>query len=416
MRNVLIAFDKFKDALTAVEACQTAAVALHDVQPDWQVSVAPIADGGDGFCHTLTSVAEGQFFHTSVHGPQGAETTATFGMVDTGDIDPAARLLLDFSPNAKRLAIIEFAQSSGIALVPPEERSPWTSTSYGLGQTIQAALEQGADSLLIGLGGSATHDLALGALQALGFTFFTRHGEPIDSYPTPDKWDEIGIIEPPDDLPKVELRIACDVENPLLGESGAASVFGPQKGLQPGDLGLLESETARIAIILCHACDAGIQTMDTPGAGAAGGAAFGLMNALDGRLVPGAELVFAWAGLGDKLAAADLVITGEGRFDASSLQGKGPGELAIKVLKQKKELRILAGSVGEIENEAIAKATLAITPPGTSLSEAIPATAKNLKRCIAQLFSERSAATSSILHESSTAPLRSSGSSSKRKL
>lgn len=386
MKTALIAFDKFKDALTAHEVCQAAAETLASLQPDWTINTSPLADGGDGFCDTLTRLCHGNFHSSPVTGPLGQPATATYGIVETTKITPAAKAQLQLPSSAKKLAILEFAQSSGIALVPQEKRSPWKTTSFGLGQSIAHAQSQGADSILIGLGGSATNDLALGALQALGYQLLRADGTPFAHTPTPETWKEIATIEPPPTSFPLPVRIACDVENPLLGDNGATAVFGPQKGLQPSDFQALESAISRLAKQLCQATGSEIQTMDTPGAGAAGGAAFGLMLGLAGTLVPGAELVFAWSDLHPKLAAADLVITGEGRFDASSLQGKGPGALAKATLSQGKELLVLAGSLGPLPEPDLAQHAHAISPPDLPLAQALAKTEANLRAAIQSQF------------------------------
>ncbi|MDQ8183357.1 glycerate kinase [Pelagicoccus sp. SDUM812005] len=387
MKNALIAFDKFKDALTAHQACEAAASALAQAQPSWQIATSPLADGGDGFCDTLTRLCDGEFLDCQVRGPLGQTTTARYGLVETARISAAAAQRLALPDSLQTLAIVEFAQSSGIALVPQEQRSPWTTTSYGLGQTIAHAQERGAQAILVGLGGSATNDLALGALQALGYRFLDSQGQDIDTCAAPETWQQIARIQAPDARFDLPLRIACDVENPLLGENGATAVFGPQKGLKPEDFPTLEAEMKRLAALLCHATDADLSTMATPGSGAAGGAAFGLMLGLGGQLVQGAELVFDWSDLHSKLDAADLVITGEGRFDASSLQGKGPGSLATLCLDRNKELLVLAGSLGTLPNSELASKARAITPPGTPLPQAIAETESNIRAAIAQELS-----------------------------
>lgn len=387
MKNALVAFDKFKDALTALQACQCAAQALAAAQPNWKIALSPLADGGDGFCDTLTRLCQGRFYESTVSSPLGQPTRAAYGLVETASISPSAATLLQLPARCETLAIVEFAQSSGIALVPAAQRSPWTTTSYGLGQCIAHAQQQGAEAILIGLGGSATNDLALGSLQALGYQFLDANRNPIADAVTPEKWKAIASIQPLDTAFPLPVRIACDVENPLLGPNGATAIFGPQKGLLPADYSKLESEMKRLATSLCLALETEIQTMDTPGAGAAGGAAFGLMTGLGGKLVPGAELVFEWSSLHHKLADADLVITGEGRFDASSLQGKGPGALAKLCIHQGKDLLVLAGSVGALPEPAIAALAHAISPPNLSLPEALAATESNLRRAIEVRFS-----------------------------
>jgi len=388
MKTALIAFDKFKDALSAHEVCQAAARTLSEIQPDWTITTSPLADGGDGFCDTLTRICGGSFHSCLVTGPLGAKTKANYGIIETEKISAAARGQLDLPPDVEKLAILEFAQSSGIALVPQEKRSPWTTTSYGLGQTITHAEQQGAEAILVGLGGSATNDLALGALQSIGYRLFRPDNSELLALPTPENWHEIDRIEAPENAFPLTLRIACDVENPLLGPNGATAVFGPQKGLRPEDYDSLESELQRVATLLCQAANAKIQSMDTSGSGAAGGAAFGLSLGLGGQLVPGAELVFAWSNLHPKLAAADLVITGEGRFDTSSLQGKGPGSLAKQALDQGKRLIVLAGSLGELPDSEISRSAIAISPPNLPLCEALAATETNLCAAIRSQLSQ----------------------------
>ncbi len=387
MKNALIAFDKFKDALSAHQACQAAASALAAVQPDWNIATSPLADGGDGFCDTLTRLCDGSFRECLVTGPLGEKTTARYGLVDTQKISRPAAARLGIAKGLKTLAIIEFAQSSGIALVPSERRSPWTTTSYGLGQTLAHAREHGAEAILIGLGGSATNDLALGALQASGYTFWDSENRIVETAVTPENWKTITRIQAPDARDPLPLRIACDVENPLLGENGATAIFGPQKGLKPEDFETLEAEMKRLATLLCEATATDLSSMTCPGSGAAGGAAFGLMIGLGGRLVQGAELVFDWSDLHSKLSTADIVITGEGRFDASSLQGKGPGSLATLCLAQNKELLILAGSLGTLPDPTLASKARAISPPGMPLAQALAETEQNIRATVTSEFS-----------------------------
>ncbi|MBC2606801.1 glycerate kinase family protein [Pelagicoccus albus] len=387
-KNVLLAFDKFKDALTAHEVCLAASQALQAAKPDWQISTSPLADGGDGFCDTLTQFCEGEFRQTNVTGPLGQATRARYGLVATDKISAAAAEKLDLPSSVGTLAILEFAQSSGIALVPQKDRSPWTTTSFGFGQTIAHAISEGAEAILIGLGGSATNDLAVGALQALGFRLLDKDGEELKRLPTPRNWQAISKIQAPEINASIPIRIACDVENPLLGPMGATQIFGPQKGLEPEDFNSLEAEMKRVATLLCESTQADSALFDEPGAGAAGGAAFGLMLGLGGKIVPGAELVFCWSNLYQKLEKADLVITGEGRFDASSLQGKGPGSLAKQCLDLGKDLIVLAGSLGDLNDDRLKDCSHAITPPGTPLAQALSETKANLQRTIRDLLSD----------------------------
>jgi len=385
--RVLAAFDKFKDALSAADACEAAREALGACQPEWTVETAPLADGGDGFCDTLVRSAAGRLEIHRVPGPLRAPAEAAIGLIDVDGLPEAARDLLDL-PEARRVAIVEMAQGSGIALVPPNQRNPWKATSAGLGQMLRFAKEAGADAAIVGLGGSATHDLALGALWSLGFAFLDDTDARLGAPPAPELWERIRRIQPPPTPLGLTLRLACDVDNPLLGPNGAAAVFGPQKGLKPEGYPRLETQTGRLAKLLAEATGCSPSLAETPGAGAAGGAAFGLMAGLGARLVSGFDLVAAWIGLSEKLARADIVLTGEGRFDASSLQGKGPGAIARQALEQGKRLYVFTGSLDEpallapLPRDCLRE----ISPPALPLEQALRKTRQNLARAVAAAF------------------------------
>jgi glycerate 2-kinase len=357
--RVLVAFDKFKDSLAATEACRIGVEALRAAHPDWTFDSAPLADGGDGFASILTAAAGGELISAPVIGPLGKPRNATFGLVRWAQVPDAARvrLALPSLRETDTVAIVEMAAASGLALVPPGQRDPWRTTSYGTGQLLAAATKRGARALLLGVGGSATHDLGLGALGALGLRFLDTHGSPIFP-PTTSAWEHIARLAGHVPAAFPPLRIACDVANPLLGTAGAAATYAPQKGLAPADLPRLESATARMAALLSAHCGQPPALASAPGAGAAGGIAFGLMTSAGAQLVPGWSLVHDWLDLDRRIAAADLVITGEGRFDATSLSGKGPGALALAAASSGKRVFILAGSLGELPAGAL--------PPGVT--------------------------------------------------
>lgn len=371
--RVLLAFDKFKDSLSAPEACNFAAAALREKHRDWQLDLCPLADGGEGFCSILTHAAGGRMIGSTVHDPLGDKVAAQLGIVQLARIPAAARALLGLPDSASgpqaTMAVIEMASASGLALLEAHERDPWQTSTYGTGELMRTATELGVSAILLGVGGSATSDLGLGALSALGFDFNTSQGERIAD-PVPARWREInrigGAITPP--VPPV--RIACDVTNPLLGPRGAAATYGPQKGLKPADLPRLDHESARLAMLLCDRCGRPDSLADAPGAGAAGGISFGLMAATDAKLLPGFDLVSAWLDLEPRLAAADLVITGEGRFDDTSLQGKGPGAVAARALALGKPVHVFAGSA-TVANPPERLTLHSITPPGTPLEQAL---------------------------------------------
>ncbi|MFT3830458.1 MAG: glycerate kinase [Opitutaceae bacterium] len=370
--RVLLAFDKFKDSLTAPAACAIAAEILRAAHADWQLDLAPLADGGDGFASILTAAVGGEMVPVRIVGPLGEPRTASYGIVPFGRIPAAARarLALPALRETDTVALVEMAAASGLALVPPAERNPWRTSSYGTGQLLAAAAKRGARAILLGVGGSATHDLGLGALGALGLRFLDERSAAIFP-PTTSAWEHIARFA--GHVPAVfpPLRVACDVTNPLLGPTGAAATYAPQKGLAPADLPALEKATVRMAMLLSTHCGQPLSLAHLPGAGAAGGVAFGLMIAARAQLVPGWSLVHDWLDLGRRIDAADLILTGEGRFDTSSLSGKGPGALVAAAAG--KRVFILAGSLGDLPPTALPLLAQAhaITPPGLPLAAAL---------------------------------------------
>ncbi|MBI3886670.1 MAG: glycerate kinase [Opitutae bacterium] len=375
--RVLIAFDKFKDALGARAACETAAAALRAKHPGWELDLCPLTDGGDGFCETLTADAGGDYREHRVAGPRGESVAARTGRVNVSQLRPAVRARLGLEGEG-RLGVVELASASGLALLPPALRDPWHTATGGTGESLRAAAA-GAEAILLGVGGSATNDLGLGALAALGLKFFDANGAAI-AVPTPATWDRIVRIGGRVELPP--LFIACDVNNPLLGPRGATATFGPQKGLPSDDLARLDAAMARMATMLCEACGKPLALADSPGAGAAGGIAFGLTVTCGAKLVPGFDLVSDWLDLPARLAAADLVLTGEGRFDATSLAGKGPGSLVREARRLGKPAFVFAGSLGVPADASFH----AVTPPELALAEAMPRTAELLGAALRRVF------------------------------
>jgi len=380
--RLLIAFDKFKDSLTALQACEIAARALRARHPDWELDLCPLADGGDGFVEILTRAAGGRRENFPVTGPRGGQVEAPIGLVPAANIPPAARALLGLRAPEGTVAVVEMASASGLALLAPEDRDPWQATSYGTGQLIRLAAELHASLILLGVGGSATHDLGLGALAALGLEFRSADGRRL-RLPVPALWPELARIEGGVFSALPPIRIACDVSNPLLGSNGAAAVFGRQKGLKPGDADRLEAESARVAAQLCAHSGQPVALAATPGGGAAGGIAFGLMAAARARLLPGFALVTAWLDLEARIAAAAAVITGEGRFDESSLGGKGPGAIAARARALGKPVHIFAGQVQGRVDGAFHHA---ITPDGIPLGQALREARSYLAAAVERAF------------------------------
>lgn len=385
--RVLVAFDKFKGALSASRACDAAAAGLRRLHPTWHLDLCPLTDGGEGFTEILTTAARGRQVAIRATGARGGLVEAGFGLVESSRIPPAVRPGLDLPSSLPPgpIAVVEMAAASGLEHLAPAMRDPWQTTSHGTGQLIRAAAESGAAAILLGVGGSATIDLGLGALSALGMEFRSAAGG-ILRPPYPARWADIAGIEgglfpsiPP-------IAIACDVTNPVLGPNGAAAVYGPQKGLQADDLARFEATLQRMVVMLCRHCGRPTDLADTPGAGAAGGVPFGLMTAARARLVPGFGLVSAWLDLESRIAAADVVLTGEGRFDRSSLSGKGPGAVAAAARRAGRPVHLFAGAIEGDRPDDPDLQVHAITPAEYPLDRALREAAGRLMHCVREAF------------------------------
>jgi len=384
--RVLAAFDKFKDSISAPQACEIAAGAIASVGRGWEADACPLADGGEGFADILTRAAGGSESRVAVTGPRGDPVTAGFGLISLARIPVGARARL--GPVAggpgSSIAVVEMAAASGLVLLAPWVRDPLRASSIGTGQVIRAAARSGARAILLGVGGSATHDLGLGALGALGIEFLDEAGGRIDS-PVPADWSRIRSLEGRIAVAIPPILIACDVENPLLGPDGALAVYGPQKGLMPADAPRLEAESARMAALVCRHFGRPESLAAERGAGAAGGIAFGLMAGAGARLLAGFDLVASWIDLDARLAAADIIVTGEGRFDDSSLSGKGPGTVVRRALELRKPVHVFAGQVS-LGRQVPGLFTHSITPPGMALPEALAKTPDLLSAAVRRVF------------------------------
>ena len=380
--RILLAFDKFKDAIGAEEACQVAGQALRRQKANLKIDPCPLTDGGEGFARLLTRAAGGDLFFNQVEGACGRPVKGEFGLVPFHRLLPGARKRLDLPDQRKGiLGLVDMASASGLARIPEKERNPWKTTSRGTGELCFAAAQRGADLLLLGIGGSGTSDLGLGCLQALGLCAWDGEGRKISNL-CPEQWKNVVVLEgtlPPGFPP---IRVACDVANPLWGPRGMVRVYGPQKGLPAEDLAPFEKEAELMAGKLLEKTGKSKKLMETPGAGAAGGIGFGLMVWAGAEMVPGADLVLEWLDLPARIQAADVVLTGEGRFDRSSLEGKGPAAVIRLALAAGKRVHAFVGSV---EKGLVLPSGLflhEITPEGMPLAEALGRTGELLERAI----------------------------------
>lgn len=352
--RILLASDKFKGSLAAPAVADALRTGLAEVFPGAEFDACPIADGGEGTTEAMVGALGGEWAEATVPDAQGRPRVARFGLVP-----------------AERRAILEMSAASGLALVADLPLDPARASTIGTGELLLAARRHGAEKVVLGIGGSATNDGGLGLALALGHRF-ERRGEPfVPTLATLPEADCLHLAP----APFAELLVACDVDNPLLGPRGATRIYGPQKGVR--DFAWFEARLAHLADLAATA--RGTDPRDTPGAGAAGGLGFGLLAFAGGRLTPGFELVAAQVGLAARVARADLVVTGEGRLDEQSLQGKGPVGVARLARQHGKPVLGVAGAVADsAELRAQFDLLLGIKPAAMPLAEAMARTAELL--------------------------------------
>ena len=305
--RVLVAPDKFRGTLTAEQASRAIASGWRRVRPGDEISLVPMADGGEGTLEALVEGLGGRLVDGRVCGPLGDPLSAPLGLVET---------------STGTTVIVEMARASGLALIGEDRRDPRRTTTRGTGELIRLGLEHRPAQVIVCIGGSATNDGGVGMAQALSGRFLDAAGGELK--PGGAALLELDRIDlrPLHDLvgSRVSFVVASDVDNPLCGPRGASAVYAPQKGANPDDVLLLDGALRHLAAVAAR--DIGIDRKDDPGAGAAGGLGFGLMAFLGARVRPGVEVVMDAVGLHGRLAEADLVVTGEGTFDRQSLFGK----------------------------------------------------------------------------------------------
>lgn len=306
--RILVAPDKFRGTLTARQAAEAFATGWRRTRPGDELDLVPMADGGEGTMDTLVDALGGERVRVRVPGPLGDPVDAAYGMV------PGV---------AGGTGVIEMSAASGLSRLAEGRRDPMRTTTAGTGALIRAAIGSGARDLLVCLGGSATNDGGTGMASALGYRFLDAEGALLEpgggALVSLARIDTVGVIP---ELSGVRVVGACDVDNPLTGPTGASATFGPQKGASADEVAVLDHALGHLAAVVHR--DLGVAWKDEPGAGAAGGLGFGLLSFCGARLRPGVDVVMDAVGLHDRIRRADLVITGEGSFDAQSLHGKTP--------------------------------------------------------------------------------------------
>jgi glycerate kinase len=367
--TVLVAPDSFKGSLTSVEVARALAAGWTRARPDDRLVLAPLADGGEGTLVAIEAAGGWTWQEAAAHDPLGRPLVARWLRSTDGT-----------------RAVVELAAASGLSRLAATERDPASASTHGTGEVIRAALDAGVRRIDLGVGGSATTDGGRGILAALGLRsgLGVRSGLGLRSIAEPVAVIDLEGLDPR--LGDVSLRIACDVTNPLLGPRGAAAVYGPQKGASPAQVEELDAALGRWADALESAT--GRRERDTPGAGAAGGATFALACLRDRfagfEIVPGVDLVMDAAGFAAKLAAADLVLTGEGRIDGQTAFGKTALGVARRAAAAGVPCVAVGGGVepdGIAALAAVGAVAVPVAEAPQSVEEAIAAGATPLERC-----------------------------------
>ena len=324
--KIVIAPDSFKESLSAWEAASEIEAGLREIFPYADYLKVPVADGGEGTVEAMIAATGGRRIALAATGPLGAPVEAFYGL--TGGAEP--------------IAVIEMAAASGLALVAPQARDPLITTSRGTGELIRAALDAGARRFILGVGGSATNDGGAGMLQALGVSLLDGDGAQIAAGGAAlASLLRIDVSDLDARIADCVFEVACDVSNPLVGPQGASAIFGPQKGATPEVVAELDANLRHYAAIVAR--DVGQDVAAVPGAGAGGGIAAAMLAFLGGRLRPGSEIVADAVGLDAVVRDADLVITGEGRIDSQSVNGKTPVGVARVAKRHAKPVIAIGG-------------------------------------------------------------------------
>lgn len=369
--KVLVAVDSFKGSLGSREAGEIIKEGILDAIKDAEVTVSPIADGGEGTVEALVDGLNGEYIDVEVKGPLNDKVIARYGVI-------------------KDVVVIEMASSSGLTLVPEEKRNPLNTTTYGLGDMIKDALDRGYNNFIIGLGGSSTSDIGLGMLSSLGFKFLDENKKEVGIFGR-----DLKNIKYIDDtsvdkrLFDSKFKIACDVDNPLYGENGAAAIYGPQKGADKETIKTLDEYAINFSKVVSKKYK--IDYENISGVGAAGGLGYAFMSFLNGELSPGIDIIIDFLKLDEKMKKVDLAITGEGEINYQTMMGKAPSGVAEVAKKYDIPVIGIAGALGkdvELINDKGIDAFFSITPKPISLEKAMDRefAKENLKRTISQIM------------------------------
>ncbi len=328
MKKIVIAPDSFKGTMSSIEVCNLVEAGIKNVRQDLEIVKVPIADGGEGTVDSFLTAAGGSKVKVKVKDPLFREIDSFYGIL----------------PDQKT-AVIEMAAASGLPLVE-NEKDPCLTSTYGTGQLMIDAMNRGCNKLIIGIGGSATNDGGIGMAAALGVNFLNCQGESISlNGKGLESLARIDLSNKDKRVDNCEILVACDVNNPLYGQNGAAYVFAPQKGADEAMVRYLDQNLRHYAEILQR--DLGIVAQDIPGSGAAGGLGAGLEAFTPAKLKPGIEIILDCVGFDQLISDAALIITGEGKIDGQSLRGKVPVGIGARAKQYHIPVIAIVGDIGD---------------------------------------------------------------------
>ncbi|MDQ3323337.1 MAG: glycerate kinase [Acidobacteriota bacterium] len=369
MLKVVIAPSGFKESLSAEEAARIIARGVRNILPDAEITEVPLGDGGEGFTRTMMSATGGKIHKVPATGPTGKPIESHFGIFTDDD--------------GKKVAVLEMAAAAGLSLVPKDQRNPFETTTYGVGELIKAALDAGVDKILVGNGDSGTNDGGAGAAQALGVKLLKENGDDIERSGTGLKeLAKVDLSGRDERLDKVQIDVACNIKNILCGEKGVARVFGPQKGATDEQVEEMSDTLDNYAEIIKR--DTGKDVAEMPGGGASGGLGAGLHALLGAELHSRFDIVFKYFKLDEALENADLVITAEGGLNFQTPNGKIPSEVARRAKERNLPVLAIAGSLnkGARDNYEIGiDALFSILREPCTLEEAIEHAPELLEKC-----------------------------------
>ena len=379
--KIVIAPDSFKGSVSSAAACEAIAEGIRRVIPEAKIVSIPMADGGEGTVDALVQSTGGQFRTLEVTGPLGEPVDAAYGILGTPESKDKSKTMT---------AVIEMSAAAGLTLVPKDRRNPLHTTTHGVGQLIRDALDQGCRDFIIGIGGSGTNDGGTGMAQALGVRFLDQNQSEITDPMTGARMgrvDSIDITQLDSRIAESNFVVACDVQNPLLGPTGATRTYGPQKGADTEAVEILENNMTHIITKIEKLVSKTIR--DIPGTGAAGGIGSSLIAFTDAQLQSGIDIVLRYSRFAERAVGADLIITGEGRIDGQTIYGKTIAGVASAAQQLAIPAIALAGAIGPDAQKVLdigVSAYLPITSGPITLAQAILNAHDNLANTAEQVI------------------------------